>query len=179
MAGPISGAARPATRSEQRQPQRQDQDMSFLAVDIDADSPYHVDPSAIPDGMSYEWSRVTYCGKDDPRQQARRQRHRWTSVPNKRHPELVGRIVAESKPDEGVVIDGLALVERPTALTEYVAGQNVERAKAVVRNQARSLRLTPDGTMERVSKGPKIGFGRRARAEQIQVADQETEGDED
>ena len=100
--------------------------------------------------MSYEWRRVTYAGKEDVRHQARAHRRHWTPVPKKRHPEIVGRAAAEKDPEGAIVVDGLMLMERPSAISKEAAGLRDERARERVRNQVKSLKLTPEGQLPRV-----------------------------
>ena len=143
-----STSAQPSTRA---QPQRSAQrDLSFLREDDDAGGPFQIDRSAMPDGMSYEWSRVTYAGKEDVRQQARRQRHQWTPVPKKRHPEIVGREAAARDPEGAIIVDGLMLMERPAFITDEADDIRTVKARDRVRNQVKSLKLTPEGQLPRV-----------------------------
>jgi hypothetical protein len=81
-----SPQTRPPVRAPQRPPQR---DLSLLYEEEDTGGPFQVDAATLPDGMSYEWRRVTYAGKEDVRHQARAHRRHWTPVPKKRHPEIV------------------------------------------------------------------------------------------
>jgi hypothetical protein len=144
---PAPQPARPPVRPAQRPRLR---DLAFLREDDDAGGPFQIDRSAIPDGMSYEWSRVTYAGKEDVRQQARRQRHQWTPVPKKRHPEIVGREAAERDPEGAIIVDGLMLMERPAFVTEEADDIRTAKARDRVRNQVKSLKLTPEGQLPRV-----------------------------
>ena len=104
----------------------------------------------MPDGMSYEWSRVTYAGKEDVRHQARAHRRHWTPVPKKRHPEIVGREAATKDPEGAIIVDGLMLMERPAQISKEAAHLRDERARERVRNQVKSLKLTPEGQLPRV-----------------------------
>jgi hypothetical protein len=142
-----SPQTRPPVRAPQRQPQR---DLSTLYEDEDTGGPFQVDAASVPDGMSYEWRRVTYAGKEDVRHQARAHRRHWTPVPKKRHPEIVGREAAEKDAEGAIVVDGLMLMERPSAITREAAGLRDERARERVRNQVKSLKLTPEGQLPRV-----------------------------
>jgi hypothetical protein len=169
MAGPISGAARPATRAEQRPPQRGD-DLEF--IDDEDLGPFHIDPARIPNGMTYKYLRVTYGGKGDARSEARGQRNRWTPVPKKRHPEVVGREAATKDPDGAIIIDGLMLVERAASITEAVSARDLQRARDRVANQEKSLRLTAEGQMPRHVQ--KLG-----KKHNIQVADTDAESGAD
>jgi hypothetical protein len=138
---------RPILRAPQRPPQR---DLAFLYEEEETGGPFQVDPTAIPDGMSYEWRRVTYAGKEDVRHQARAHRRHWTPVPKKRHPEIVGREAAVTDPEGAITVDGLMLMERAAFISKEAAGLRDERAKERVRNQVKSLKLTPEGQLPRV-----------------------------
>jgi hypothetical protein len=138
----------PSTRAQEQRPAQRD--LSFLREDDDAGGPFQIDRSAMPDGMSYEWSRVTYAGKEDVRQQARRQRHQWTPVPKKRHPEIVGREAAARDPEGAIIVDGLMLMERPAFITDEADDIRTNKARDRVRNQVKSLKLTPEGQLPRV-----------------------------
>lgn len=138
---------RPAQRPAQRAPQR---DLAFLHEDEDTGGPFQVDAARIPDGMSYEWRRVTYAGKEDVRHQARAHRRQWIPVPKKRHPEIVGREAATKDPEGAIIVDGLMLMERAAPVSEAAAKLRDERAKERVRNQVKSLKLTPEGQLPRV-----------------------------
>jgi hypothetical protein len=142
-----SPQTRPPVRAPQRPPQR---DLSVLYEEEDTGGPFQVDAATVPDGMSYEWRRVTYAGKEDVRHQARAHRRHWTPVPKKRHPEIVGREAAEKDPEGAIVVDGLMLMERPSVITKEAAGLRDERARERVRNQVKSLKLTPEGQLPRV-----------------------------
>ena len=138
---------RPATRAPQRPPQR---DLSFLYEEEETGGPFQINTTAIPDGMSYEWRRVTYAGKEDVRHQARAHRRHWTPVPKRRHPEIVGREAATKDPEGAIIVDGLMLMERAAFITKEAAGLREARAKERVRNQVKSLKLTPEGQLPRV-----------------------------
>jgi hypothetical protein len=139
--------SRSPLRAPQRPPQR---DLSALYEEEDTGGPFQVEPASVPDGMSYEWRRVTYAGKEDVRHQARAHRRHWTPVPKKRHPEIVGRDAAAKDPEGAIVVDGLMLMERAAFITKQAAGLRDERAKERVRNQVKSLKLTPEGQLPRV-----------------------------
>jgi hypothetical protein len=152
---------RPPARPPQRPPQR---DLAALYEEEDSGGPFEVDAAVIPDGMSYEWRRVTYAGKEDVRHQARAHRRHWTPVPKKRHPEIVGQEAAKKDPEGAIIVDGLMLMERPIALTREAAGLREARAKERVRDQVKSLKLTPEGQLPRVRAAAKKKYN-------IQVAE--------
>lgn len=135
----------PAT-NEVRQPQRAAQRRSRVPVTSDR---FFVDPDRKPNGMSYEFKRLTYGAKHDTRHQAYLASQGWTPVPAKRHPEIVGDEYARKNPEGQILVDGQILMERPLELTAEAAAEDLGNAKGQVSNQMRSLKLTPDGTMPR------------------------------
>ena len=153
------------TRRSARAPQRASQrDLAVLYEEENAGGPFAVDAAAVPDRMSYEWRRVTYAGKEDVRHQARAHRRHWTPVPKKRHPEIVGREAAAKDPEGAIIVDGLMLMERAAAITREAAVLREQRAKERVRNQVKSLKLTPEGQLPRVRAAAKKKYN-------IQVAE--------
>ncbi len=71
-------------------------------------------------------------------------------MPKKRHPEIVGREAAAKDPEGAIIVDGLMLMERAAFITKEAAGLRETRAKERVRNQVKSLKLTPEGQLPRV-----------------------------
>jgi hypothetical protein len=67
-----------------------------------------------------------------------------------KHPEIVGREAAQKDGEGAIIVDGLMLMERPSVITKEAAGLREERAKERVRNQVKSLKLTPEGQLPRV-----------------------------
>lgn len=108
---------------------------------------FHVDH--VPAGMSYEWKRVTFGGKEDIKNQANAARNGFTPVPASRHPELVGARVAEEKGDSAIIVDGLMLMERPIELRREADAEEKANARSQVVDQATRLKLTPEGQMPR------------------------------
>lgn len=100
----------------------------------DSGDKFYVDPSIIPDGMSYEWKRVTYVGKEDRTHQARMARNHWRPVPSSRHPEIAG-----GNGDEPIVIEGLMLMEREAYLTDEAHAENKQAAFDQVQTQMARL----------------------------------------
>ena len=140
-------------RSEQRLPQREPQATITLG-DYDEDNRFYIDPSIIPDGMSYEWKRVSIRGMDDKQYQTKlRSKGYWTPVLASRHPELAGFGVEGDQP---IVIDDLMLMERPIELTEERQRRNERKAKQQVNDKLAELEMTPKGTMERDRRHVKV-----------------------
>lgn len=132
-------------RTEQREPQ--------FKIYRDSGDKFHVDPEMIPDGMSYEWKRLSTFGQEDRRHQVNLARNRWTPVPADRHPEIGGDPTLPDKdgrmhPHAGcIIMDGLILMERPAQITKIVQEDDTRRAKDQVGQQFQRLKLVPDGTM--------------------------------
>lgn len=104
--------------------------------------PFRVDN--IPDGMSYEWKRVTVYGKGDPTYDVLMREQGWEPVASARHPELVadGHIGP-------IIRDGLMLMERPVELTEEAMAEDRNAARAAVSVKKQQLGEAPAGTFER------------------------------
>ena len=131
-------------RSEMRsQPLRQRKRKGGQMSDI-----FHIDPSAIPTGLSYEWKRHTVYGKGDLSYDIKMREQGWLPVDASRHPELV--------PDghTGAIIrDGLILMERPIELTQEALDEDRLLAKAAVDAKKQQLGQAPKGTMTRDHPG--------------------------
>jgi len=106
---------------------------------------YHVDPSVIPDGWTYEWKRNTVYNKEDPQYRTIVDRGGWTNVPTERHPELM----PPGSPDKFIHLDGLMLMERPKEITEKVRERDLRAARNQVRAKEEQLASAPPGTFER------------------------------
>lgn len=98
---------------------------------------YAIPTAEIPEGWSYQWNQVTVLNKEvhgDLVMAA----NGWRPVPASRHP---GRwMPADHK--GAIIVDGLRLEERPLVLTESAQAEDRMRAKAQIRDQTDSLRLT-------------------------------------
>lgn len=106
---------------------------------------YHVDPSVIPDGWTYEWKRNTVYNKEDPQYRTIIDRGGWTNVPTERHPELM----PPGSPDAFIHLDGLMLMERPKEITDKVRARDLMAARNQVRAKEEQLASAPPGTFER------------------------------
>ncbi len=105
---------------------------------------YYVDPTKIPDGWSYEWRTYTVVGKENPQYQVQLQRAAWRPVMASRHPELM------PKGYEGVVlVDGMMLMERPRAITEFRQAQDRREANAPIENIRAKMAGAPQGQFPR------------------------------
>lgn len=106
---------------------------------------YYVDPSKIPDGWSYEWRTYTVVGKENPQYQVQMQRAGWRPVPAKRHPELMPKDWAEGV----VLIDGMMLMERPKAITDFQREWDKREADAPIKNIRDKLSGAPPNQLPR------------------------------
>lgn len=106
---------------------------------------YHVDPAKIPDGWSYEWRTFTVVNKENPQYQVEMQRAGWRPVPAKRHPELMPK----GWKDAVVLIDGMMLMERPRAITEFQQERDSRAARAPIEHIRAKLTGVPQGQFPR------------------------------
>jgi hypothetical protein len=106
---------------------------------------FHVDPSVVPDGWTYEWKRWTVYNKEDPQYRTVIDRGGWENVPTERHPELMPPGSAEAF----IHLDGLMLMERPKAVTDKVKARDLLAARNQVRAKEEQLASAPAGTFER------------------------------
>lgn len=106
---------------------------------------YYVDPARIPDSWTYEWRTFTVVGKENPQYQVELARSAWRPVPAKRHPELM----PSGHLGETILIDGMMLMERPRAITDYQRAKDQKDARAPVENIRAKLSGAPAGTFER------------------------------
>ena len=105
---------------------------------------YHIDASAIPDGMSYEWKTVSVFGKEDPSYNVMLRDQGWEPVTSDRHPDMV----AEGY--KGPIIrDGLMLMERPIELTREAQAEDRAAAREVIQTKKQQMGEAPAGTLPR------------------------------
>lgn len=140
--------ARTAQRAEQRANET-------FRVYRDTGDKFTIPPELIPDGMTYEWKRLSVLGKEDRRHQIALQRNKWAYVPADREEhEILGSDPTE--PDANgkphpyancIIVDGLILMERPSYITDIVVQQDHREAKGQIRSQIERLRLVPEGTL--------------------------------
>lgn len=105
---------------------------------------FHVDASAIPDGMSYEWKTHTVTGKEDPSYSVMLRDQGWDPVDASRHPEMV------SEGYKGPIIrDGLMLCERPIELTREAQAEDRAAAREVIQTKRQQMGDAPAGTLPR------------------------------
>lgn len=113
------------------------------------DDPFYIDPSLVPDGMTYEWKRESVYGQEDEDNMVNVQEYGgWTNVPASRPGH--GRLGQKKYRDGGRIgKGGLVLMERPKELTEEAREEDYTQATGQVQTQMQRLSLTPKGTMER------------------------------
>lgn len=82
---------------------------TYEYVSDDDNDRLKIDPSLIPDGMTYLWVTDSILGQPQPQWRARRARTGWTPVPASRHDGMF-----MPKGFEGEInVDGLVLHEKP------------------------------------------------------------------
>lgn len=125
---------------------------------------FHIPAEDIPDGVSYEWKRLTYMGKVDTRHQSNLAQNRWAPVPLSRHPEYgsdggskemgeTGRFgKQEHLYSDCIIRDGQILMERPLAITQYVNAHEKRKADDQVRDQLKRVAMAPEGTLAGVDR---------------------------
>ena len=125
-------------RSEQRAAAK------AMLKDWDEDDKYHIYPEEVPEGISYEWKRVSIYGQEDKSHQVKlRQMGYWQPVAGRTHPRF-GFI-----DDQPIVIDGLMLMERPIELTEERLDREKKKANSQVSGQMKALEMGgKDGQLE-------------------------------
>jgi hypothetical protein len=142
-------------RAAQRAPQRPVDEYPDFEIFEDKGDAFYVPPDLIPDGMTYQWCRWSYMGKEDRPNIARLERNRWTPVPaNRPGHEILGGESTDPDPNgrkhpfEGCIIkEGLLLMERPEQITAKVVARDKRVAAEQVQNQLAHLKLVPDGTL--------------------------------
>ncbi len=113
---------------------------------------YYVDPKNIPDGWSYEWKTFTVVNKENPQHMRELQRNHWRPVPAKRHPELVPTGFA----GETIIVDGMLLMERPAAITDFQKRRDQAAANQPIQQIKDKLAGAPAGQFPRQIPGYNI-----------------------
>ncbi len=101
------------------------------------DDKFYIDKRIIPDGMDYNWKRLSVYGKPDPHHMNALMDNHWSPVPEGRHPGLI------------VNQDGMVLMERPMYLTQDARREDLQIAYDQVQGVRKNLADTPDGTFTR------------------------------
>ena len=112
---------------------------------------YDIDPSAIPDGMKYQWNVVSVLGNTDivKRQAISMQQNGWTPVPWERHTDLFGPVQASQNE---IVFGGLRLEERPVEMSEEAEQEEYQAAVDQVRGNFRQLKHAEAGQLPRENR---------------------------
>lgn len=109
---------------------------------------FYVDPSAVPDGWSYEWKMKTVMGAENPAYAVSLARKGWEPVPAMRHPEMMP--LGDSSKE--ITRDGMILMERPMELTEESRVIEKRMARNQVRGKEDQLSAAPQGQFDRSNK---------------------------
>lgn len=138
--------ARMAQRSEQRLPQQVEGWRARRSIEeIEETGRYTIDPSMIPDGMNYQWKRLSVLGQEDREHQVQCARDgAWDAVPANRHPEIMGKYLEAENPNQAIVIGGQILMERPMVYSLEAREEEDRKAKGRVSDQFASLGLTEE-----------------------------------
>ena len=99
---------------------------------------FYIDPTKIPDGMSYEWKATSIMNEPDRDKAAECAMFHWTPVPAYRHPEYK----LASVNGNTIEIGGQTLMERPSYLTDEAARENIDEGINRVRAQYDKLTAT-------------------------------------
>ena len=103
-------------------------------------NPFHIPEEAIPPGMSWQWKRLTYAGKEDITHQMMLARDgAWDPVPHEAWPARLGKMGVEGGP---IVIDGMMLMQRPLQYTREAEMESLQAAKSQVSNKFAELGLS-------------------------------------
>lgn len=103
-----------------------------------------------PDGVSYQWIRITVRGNPDYSEYARMTRAGWSPVPHARHPKLFR---ATNDPalsvDACILVEGQLLVERPLGMTLEAQSDHNASVQRTLRDtlQSNNRLSLPDGVM--------------------------------
>lgn len=101
---------------------------------------YDIPEEVIPDGMDWQYKRVSYAGKEDITHQMGMMRDgAWDPVPHEAWPERLGKF---GVPGQAIVIDGLMLMQRPMQYTVEAMAEEKKAAKDRVSNQMAELGLS-------------------------------------
>lgn len=105
--------------------------------------PFHIDPSIIPKGWSYEWKRASVHGQPDNEHMINLRENHWTPVPAERHPSLA------AAGDSTIRRQGSMLMERPKYLTDEAQMEDMQAAMAPVQKMEEVMFGTPANQLPR------------------------------
>ena len=109
------------------------------------DDEFYLPLDEIPEGLSYEWKRMSVMGQEDPYYIAKMRGQGWEAVLASRHPNWVPP--GYDKPH--IIKGGLLLMERPIELTEQARAEEKKISKRQVRDAEARLGMTPKGELTR------------------------------
>lgn len=109
---------------------------------------FYVDPTTIPEGVSFEWKRHSVYGQQDPSYIASLRRNGWEPALAEDFPEQV--LEGETGP---IIKDGQIAMVRPMELTKQARDEAERSAKEQVRAREAQLGLAPAGTGPRERVG--------------------------
>ncbi len=171
-------AAREPVRDETTQRSEQRQSMAALALPKDfvlhedTGDKFHIPASDIPDGMDYQWAALTVMGKVDARAMAMLMQNRWTVVPLSRHPHYGsdGGLIDGQKGtrlgkeqilyEDCIIREGMLLMERPMAITQFVRAHEKKKADDQVINQMQRVKMAPEGTLSGVNRQRNVSISK-------------------
>lgn len=113
--------------------------------DINSTDEFRIDDKVIPEGWTYEWKRDTVLGQKDPAYEVQLARMGWTTVPAKRHPDMMplgytGDIITRK---------GQILMERPKQITDMIQSRDKRAARDQIRVKEQQLASAKEGTLPR------------------------------
>jgi hypothetical protein len=145
-----------AQRAPQRTPQYRGQRTAAGRIKF-SDDVYYINPEDVPNGMSWEWKRRTYVGKEDTPYQAKLAMNGWEAVDGSAVPQF-GISAGE------VDIGGLVLMQRPKEMTDEARHEDYTTATGQVKtqfNRLEDVREVPANTLPRDNRGRPLSSVRR------------------
>ena len=151
---PREAAHQPRAASTRFEPHTEDHDTPRLRTRRRKatinENPYDIPIEEIPEGLTYEWKRMSVVGEVDPFYIAAQREQGWEPVPPKRHPNWVPPGYNEPH----IVKGGMILMDRPVELTEEFRREMRQVSRRQVREAEQRLGATDPGTLDRVE--PKV-----------------------
>lgn len=135
-------------RAAQREPVREptrDSARSRRNANASTDR-FYINPDKIPEGMDYNWKRLSVKGEIDTEHQIDLAENGWTPVPAERHPDKAGR---DAAPGSSIVRGGQVLMERPKILSKEANQEDLDKSREQLRTQFLRLGQTERGALPR------------------------------
>lgn len=114
-------------------------------MEADSVDKFHIDPTQVPDGWSYEWKRRTVYNAEDPAYQVGLAQTGWEPVPADRHPQFM----PEGWKGSTIEREGMVLMERPKQITDMIRKRDERKARAPVEAMEDKLAGAAPGQFER------------------------------